>query len=295
MSSKQTYCPSCSTTYRISVAQLTMSQGMVCCPKCSNTFNALSYLLNVNKEQFIPSLNEAMKPVMTTEPVDVEKVNREADNLPSPLQANTNGMLAIFDKKVENSNIDLKTYLNNLNYFSTDPIGNFPALNWSDKQEQKQKRSVLSYFGWTLVNILLFSTLLFQFFWFNPHYLNGSPIMSAAFNSVCSVFNCSKFDEQYMLLNLKKVKVSPTAKNEVTFSGELVNFHTRSLSLPIIRVKLKDNGQEFAVYNLQPQEYLIGSLSSIKRIPTNTPFRLKFTLPHSRKSFDSYTLEIIRP
>lgn len=272
-----------------------MSQGMVCCPKCSSTFNALSYLLNVNQEQFIPALNETAKPVVSSEPIDVAKINEEADKAPSPLQANGHDLLVIFDKKVENSNIDLKTYLNNLNYFSTDPIGNFPALNWSEKQDQKQKRSALSYFGWTMVNILLFSTLLFQFFWFNPHYLNGSPIMSAAFNGVCSVFNCSKFEEQYTLLNLKKVKVSTVSKNKVSFSGELVNHHTSSLSLPIIRVKLKDSGQEFAVYNILPKEYLIDSLSGIQRIPTNTPFRLKFELPHARKSFDSYSLEIIRP
>ena len=50
MSNKQTFCPSCSTTYRISVAQLTISQGMVCCAKCSHTFNALSHLVDVQSD-----------------------------------------------------------------------------------------------------------------------------------------------------------------------------------------------------------------------------------------------------
>ena len=44
MSDKQTSCPKCLTIYKVSVAQLTVAQGMVCCPKCSMTFNALSHL-----------------------------------------------------------------------------------------------------------------------------------------------------------------------------------------------------------------------------------------------------------
>ncbi|RLL34576.1 DUF3426 domain-containing protein [Acinetobacter cumulans] len=296
MNNKQTFCPSCSTTYRISVAQLTISQGMVCCAKCSHTFNALSHLVDVQSDnvQMFNAVEKKPAPI-SAEPIDVAQINLEADQAEIATNIYSNSLLAIFDQKVENSNIDLRTYLNNLNYFSTDPIGNFPALNWSENTEVEKKRSVLSYIGWTTVNVLLFSVLLFQFFWFNPQYLKNSPIMSSAFNGICEVFTCSKLEEHYNLVNLKKVRVKADGEDQVLFRGEIVNHHTRSLLLPIIRVELKHNGQEFAVYNIQPKDYLTDSLTGIQRIPSNTPYNFNFKLSHARKSFDSYTLEIIRP
>ncbi len=119
--------------------------------------------------------------------------------------------------------------------------------------------------------------------------------MAAGFNATCEVFNCSKLEEHYNLITIKKVKVRSIAKNEVEFSGQLVNYHDRSLALPILRVKLKENGAVFATHSLSHQEYLVASLSSIQRIPSNSPFKFKFKLPVDRKSFNSYDLEIIRP
>ena len=50
MTQKQTRCPNCQTVYKVSVTQLTISQGMVCCPKCSAEFNALVHLVKIEKD-----------------------------------------------------------------------------------------------------------------------------------------------------------------------------------------------------------------------------------------------------
>lgn len=62
-------------------------------------------------------------------------------------------ILDIFQRKVEHSNIDLKTYLNNLNYFSTEPIGNIPAMKLSapDLESEKSMAMVTTYFGELLI------------------------------------------------------------------------------------------------------------------------------------------------
>lgn len=296
MSNKQTHCPTCSTTYKVTVAQLTVAQGMVCCPKCTGTFNALSNLVADQRIKTTPATKPQDTQLNATDPSQINVSNFSFD--PASLQEQCEQprkLLDIFEDKVENSNIDLKTYLNNLNYFSTEPIGNFPALNWSEKAETEKKRSVLNYAVWTVLNLTLISTLLFQFFWFNPQYLKKSPVMGAAFNSICEVFNCSKLEEHYNLITTKKVKVRSISKNVVEFSGQLINFHDRSLALPLLRVELKENGTVVSTYTLQHQEYLVNSLSTIQRIPTNSPFKFKFKLPVDRKSFNSYDLEIIRP
>lgn len=274
-----------------------MAQGMVCCPKCSTSFNALSHLVAAKVFQ-AAAATEAVSnsnAPFQTQTIDISKLDfqDEPDSQIEPSQPRT--LLDIFDDKVENSNIDLKTYLNNLNYFSTEPIGNFPALNWSEKSDAESKHGVLYYVMWTSVNMLLFCVLLFQFFWFNPQYLKNSPVMAVAFNGACEVFNCSKLEEHYNLIATKKVKVRAVSKKEVAFSGQLINYHERSLALPLIKVDLKDNGTVFATYLLHPQEYLTESLAGIQRIPSNSPFKFNFKLPVDRKSFDSYDLEIIRP
>lgn len=298
MSNKQTYCPTCATTYRVTVAQLTMAQGMVCCPKCSTSFNALSHIVAPKAVQPLAAAAGAISGsglAFESQAIDISKLDYQDEPAIQPDVDQPRKLLDIFEDKVENSNIDLKTYLNNLNYFSTDPIGNFPALNWSEKTDNESKRGVFYYLAWTCVNISLFCVLLFQFFWFNPQYLKNSPVMAVAFNAACEVFNCSKLEEHYNLIATKKIKVRSISKQEVEFSGQLINYHDRSLALPTIKVKLKDNGTVFATYSLKPQEYLAENLTGIQRIPSNSPFKFNFKLQVDRKSFDSYDLEIIRP
>src|SRR5690606_35744058 len=72
-------------------------------------------------------------------------------------QHNRHSLLQIFDQKVEHSNIDLETYLNNLNYFSTEPISVLPSMNWEDQAEKQTKRGPMYYIGWSLLNLSLFS------------------------------------------------------------------------------------------------------------------------------------------
>lgn len=290
MSEKQTYCPNCFTKYKVSVAQLTVARGMVCCAKCSTNFNALTHLV-VEKDQSSSTTSTSSSNFDDKNPQSNET---SAETLMAG-QPPKQHLLDIFDRKVENSNIDLKTYLNNLNYFSTDPIGTYPALNWSEKSEQENKKSSWNYVLWGIVNLCLISLLIFQFFWFNPKILNNSPVFSALFNTACQAFKCSVMEQNYRLISTNKVKIKQISKKETQFTGELINYHSKSLALPIIKVNLKDNGEIISSYSFQPSEYLIDSLTGIQRIPQNSPFKFKFSLPVERKSFDTYSLEIIRP
>ncbi|OTG77141.1 hypothetical protein B9T26_00735 [Acinetobacter sp. ANC 4169] len=291
MSEKQTSCPNCLTKYNVSVAQLTVARGMVCCAKCSTNFNALNHLV-VEKE------NTSSTP-STSSSLNLKQETHSSSEL-SPDQFISDPhaeqhLLDIFVRKVENSNIDLKTYLNNLNYFSTEPIGNYPALNWSEKAEQEKKHGALHYVLWGTVNLCLISLLILQFFWFNPKILNNSPAFSALLNSVCQTVSCSFMEQNYHLISTNKLKIKQISKQQTQFTGELINYHTQSLALPIIRVNLKENGQTISTYSFMPSEYLISSLKGIQRIPQNSPFKFKFSVPVARKSFDTYSLEIIRP
>ena len=125
MSDKQTRCPNCSTIYKVTVTQLTVAQGMVCCPKCCAEFNAL---LNLNRPK--------------DETVQQPPLGRVFDHVPMVLEDHPteNHVLDIFDRKPQSSNINLKTYLNNLNTFNNDPLTQFPALNLSSGQHHADSK-----------------------------------------------------------------------------------------------------------------------------------------------------------
>lgn len=284
MSDKQTKCPECQTVYKVSVAQLTVAQGMVCCPKCDNTFNALSHLVFAfpqNKNSVTSQLHHIQ--------------NRSFMQATTEL-AQPQHILDIFQRKVEHSNIDLKTYLNNLNYFSTEPIGNIPAMNLSAPDLESEKKHGNGYYLlWAIINLLLIGLLIFQILWFNPKFLNSSPALNSVFTQVCQFFNCSSLEERYSLISANRVKVKRVDRMNTQFTGELINYYDKSLALPNIKVTLKEKQQTLFTYVYSPQEYLIESLSSIQRIPKNSPFKFDILVPMSRNDFDTYTIEIIKP
>ena len=291
MTDKRTYCPTCSTTYKVTVAQLTLAQGMVCCPKCTTSFNALSHLVTESQHSVTQTISDPL--VENLQPIQDREVSNNTYQPRVP--SDSNSILNIFDEKVENSNIDLRTYLNNLNYFSTEPISVLPAVDWEAPQEHRHKRGLWHYALWSAFNLFLLGLLTFQFFWFNPQYLKNSHIMGTAFNTICEVFNCSNLEEHYDLINTKKVKVKTLTANKIQVTGELINYHERSLALPNLRIDLKQTGVIVKSYTFKPNQYLTDSFKTIQRIPQNSPFKFEFELPVKRESFDSYSLEIIRP
>lgn len=284
MSDKQTRCPNCSTVYKVSVTQLTVAQGMVCCPKCSTEFNALLNLY----EDSIHKKKQVKPPVtIVSEPIIVDNNDTE------------HHLLDIFERKVESSNINLRTYLNNLSSFNNDPITTFPVLNLSASahldQKIKPRRNFLYFLSWFVVNLCLVFILIFQILWFNPNLLNKSKFISSSFISLCHAFKCETIDERYTHIAIENLKIKKIKSEQIEIRGDLKNYYKSGLKLPLLKVNLIKN--EKIVYStiIMPQHYLVSSLNGITRIPPNSPYNFKFTLNTSQMTFDDHKLEVIRP
>lgn len=285
MTQKQTRCPNCQTVYKVSVTQLTISQGMVCCPKCSAEFNALVHLVKIEKDESDLMLSSQHSPYSQT--LDFEEYASETN------------VLDIFERKIEGSNINLRTYLNNLNTFNKDPITNFPSLNLSSQHNiaspNPQTHSKLYYLIWAAANSILALLLIFQILWFNPNFLDRHPFINAAFIATCHAFNCETIDERYMQIKVAQVNVID-AKNESTvFKGQLINQYEKGLELPLIKIALMKDDKVILNQIIPPSEYLIDSLNGITQIPTKSPYRFEFSVNKPKISFDRYKLEVIRP
>jgi predicted Zn finger-like uncharacterized protein len=288
MSEKQTRCPKCTTVYKVTPSQLSVAQGMVCCPKCVINFNALTNLLETETiEPIQPTNNRALFSSVEPNSTFAEKHTQ---------------ILSIFDQKIEKSNIDLLTYLNNLNYFNTEPVTALPNLNLSEENfivlpepTNEKQHGWLYYTLWGLGNISLILIFAFQILWFNPKLMHDSPVLNRMFSSVCTLLTCETVKDQYKFLSFEKVRVKKVAKDQTRFSGVLINRHENSVLIPTIKIVLKEQGETISYITLKPQDYLVDSLKSIQRIPSNSPFKFEFTIPKSKNSFDDYSLEIVQP
>ncbi|OTG66028.1 DUF3426 domain-containing protein [Acinetobacter silvestris] len=276
MTDKQTRCPTCNSLYKVTVTQLTVSQGMVCCPKCSTNFNALLGLVNQDNQISQEKKSELIQSAYIAEM----------------------SILDIFRRKTENSNIDLRTYLNSLNQFNSEPLQNIPALHLSSQttSSSKKKHKTVKYYAiWSVVNLILLSILFFQILWFNPKLTDQYATLNTLFTKTCAILSCDTIDQRYSQMAVERLKVEKVGKNQTAFSGTLINNYEKSLALPIIKITLKNEDKNIASYTLTSSQYLNGGLSGISRIPTTRPYRFKFTINQPRNSFNDYNLEIIHP
>jgi predicted Zn finger-like uncharacterized protein len=277
MTDKQTQCPQCASIYQISVAQLTVAQGMVCCPKCSHSFNALLHLISITTpKQSLPI---------------------QSSNVFSETITTAHDLLGIFDQKVEHSNIDLETYLNNLTYFNTDPIVKLPALNLSqqDTLSQDHISRTTYYITWSSITLVLISIVIFQLIILNPIFLNNHPTLHTIFTKVCDFADCSNLDKQYTLIKLKNMSLQSVHSNKLVLGGELINTGDENLKVPLLLLTLSKNEQPVFRRIYSPEEYLASKANNPQNIPPNSPFKFTITLPLARKDFNHYKLQIIRP
>ena len=286
MNNKQTQCPECTTIYKVSVEQLTIAQGMVCCPKCFHSFNALLYLVQVN-----PSATAASMACATLHDDYAHETN---DQILKTIYTQQH-LLDIFERKIEHSNIDLRTYLNNLNYFSHEPIHPFPSLKLSEKEIiVKEKPSLSYYMIWTLINLCLVLFLVIQVLWFNPKLVADYPSVSRGFNAVCNYFNCQTPMQRYQKVTIEKVKLRAKNQYLTQISGLMINSHTKSIPLPLIVLSTQTSLGPIE-YRFKPEEYLEEKYQGITRLPTQTPFKFSLQVPLAKNQIQSPTFEIIEP
>lgn len=290
MPNKQTRCPNCQTIYKVSVPQLTVAQGMVCCAKCNFTFNALSNIVKIKNPDLIV-LDEPVKkatPHFFLEPALQNQSTQENFKV-----------LDIFNHKVENSNIDLLTYLNNLNYFSHEPISANPSLNLYNNTRQfnkdRYKPTTRYYLFWGVINLLLCLSLLFQYIWHNPTLLKHYPFLSNGFNRINESLGIETLEQRYMQISASQIIVEYPNNTMIEFSGVLNNSYEKSLKMPLLQLNFLSDGEIISTAVIPPSQYLITSLQGIERIPSDSPFYFQFMLIKPKKQFDNYQIAAIEP
>lgn len=209
---KQTRCPNCHRLYRVSIPQLTVAQGMVCCEKCNYDFNALLNLLPDAEYQLNHAKNKTsqqriaftyIQPALhTSKPQDLE----------------------IFTRSVQNSNLDLKDYLNKIKYREHQSIAYFPTLNLSSKHvslpSKSPVRSFHYYLAWGSINLSLILLFIFQVLWFNPALIERHPFLNVWLNQTCQILHCDEKNPVSKRINIQDINIVPSPHHQAAPANE---------------------------------------------------------------------------
>lgn len=292
MSNKQTRCPDCFSIYKVTVPQLTVAQGLVCCPKCSTQFNAFAFL---SEHKEVPQAQSQIE------------LLPQRSFLQLAFQPNTDGLqtesshdvMTIFELKVKHSNLNLRQYLNHLDYLQHAPVHYFPGLNLSSNSPYAIDHSghtqpLYYYMIWGLINFSLAVCLILQLLWLNPDVVDRYPSLKQGLNQSCIVLSCQTIEQRYEQMEILNLNIIPRNSNQTQFTGELVNHYDSSLKLPILKISYEKNNQPYSkIYTAN--EYLVRRFNGISRIPRKLPYEFEFTLPEAYHTSIIYQIEILHP
>lgn len=292
MNHKQTSCPECLSIYKVTAPQLTVAQGMVCCPKCSTQFNAFAFLSEHTKEQLIQNQIELL-PQRSFHQLAYQP------NTDGSYTQPTHDVMAIFNLKVQHSNLNLRQHLNQLDYLQHAPVHYFPGLNLSSNSPyaidyRGHTQPLYFYLIWGLINFSLTVILVLQLLWLNPDVIDRHSRLKQWLNQSCLVLNCQTIEQRYEQMEILDLNIMPGHLNQTKFKGQLISHYDTSLKLPILKVNYEINNQHYSkIY--AANEYLVRRFNGIRRIPQKLPYEFEFTLPETYSESIVYQIEILHP
>lgn len=292
MSNKQTRCPECFSIYKVTVPQLTVAQGKVCCPKCLTQFNAFAFLsehaevsLTQSQIELLPQRSFHQLSFQST----AKALNTQA----------AHDVMSIFELKVQHSNLNLRQYLNHLDYLQHTPLHYFPGLNLSSNSPYAIDQSghthpLYYYMIWGLINFSLVVILILQLLWLNPDVVDRHPSLKQGLNQSCLVLKCQTIAQRYEQMEILNLNIMQGHLNQTKFIGAIVSHYDTSLKLPILKVSYEKNNKHYSkIYTAK--EYLVSRLNGISRIPHELPYEFEFTLPEPYHTSVIYQIEILHP
>ena len=216
----QTQCPNCKTQYLVSPTQLSIAKGTVCCPKCEHHFNAYEFHSHL--------------PYIAQLEANYESVTALAHHRLH--ERGSENALAIFERKIETSSLDLLSYLNthivkeeeNLNF------KRHPSFFSLQKNTATRLINTLVHLFLLVLNLLVFGIILSQFTNNNRDLKQQFPLLGIFSDHACSVVKCNnKINTE---LRIEATKIHQDYPEFTTITGKFVNYSHSSRTLPTIQV-----------------------------------------------------------
>lgn len=237
----QTQCPHCETRFRVTETQVNIADGLVRCGVCKEIFNAFDAAC---QNDYQPSLlNDDVLPEQENDiqaEVEINYAQVNFDELPATDESGKD-TFDFFDEAVNES----------LAYVVPEKFRDSYTT---------QSPSVISTLLWSVGILLLTTTLLIEYVWFNQDQLNHVPELQAWVEKICQQVECKNIairDPSKIELVSRNVYSHPNEKNALMVNVTMKNNADFAQPYPVMQIEFSDvRGGTVAARRFLPAEYL---------------------------------------
>ncbi|MFP6806953.1 MAG: zinc-ribbon and DUF3426 domain-containing protein [Pseudomonadales bacterium] len=323
-----TRCPSCETSFRITVEQMEMAAGAVRCGSCLRIFQA--------DEQIIKQVLDELEPTDShvATPPELEAVDDEpviSEQAVSSREEIISEFWSAWDEYVRYNLVptfvtEESSLVADDNVFSTEPIESEEAdlgesaldelvarISFDDDEDDygkivpdympeevvggsKDKSSTHNYLMAMFAAVLVLVGAL-QFAWFNKDRYVQHNNYRPWYELACAWLGCElpDYSDAHSLATIKVlVRPHPNQEDALIVDAIIRNSAIYRQQYPLLELKFQDiEDVVVASRRFKPREYLAGELRGLKYIPANTEVRLSLEILHPDEDALGYSLEVI--
>jgi predicted Zn finger-like uncharacterized protein len=257
----QTQCPHCRTRFRVTETQVNIADGLVRCGVCSEVFNAFeaadqgdhqSSLLN---DENLPAQKSEDDLAQSVSP-DAQGTSRENDNIDSDIEADADSFDLAGIPATEDSTKDDFDFFDES---SNESLSYVVPEQFRDSHTARA-HSVISTLLWSAGILLLTTTLLIEYVWFNREQFNHVPELQALIEKLCQHVECETIttrDPSKIELVSRNVYSHPNEKNALMVNVTMKNNADFAQPYPVMQIEFSDiRGGTVAARRFLPDEYL---------------------------------------
>lgn len=161
-----------------------------------------------------------------------------------------------------------------------------------------ERRSVVEWSGWILLNLVMIAMLALQYAWFHRNVLSERDALRGWYELACANVTCELPDfvdfERLEARNLV-VRSHPRVPGALVVDAILYNSSAYAQPFPMLDLSFTDiDNKHVAARRFRPDEYLHGEVASYRKIPGHTEVRLSLEIVDPGESAVSYQLEVVR-
>lgn len=265
-----TQCPHCETKFRVTETQVNIAEGFVRCGVCKEVFNAFEVASQQDQQPSL--LNDEFSPAVEQSDIETDGIEADIESRPSHSYDTTYHEISENDTAEILPDVESDTF-NETAVTDVSQKDTFDFFNQEDDESHQhlipeelrdsdapQSRGIAATSLWAIGILLLTTSLLIEYVWFNRDQFNQSPIMQSWIARLCQQLECENSairDASKIELITRNVYSHPNAKNALMVNLTLKNNANFAQPYPVLHIGFSDvRGGTIAARQFLPAEYL---------------------------------------
>jgi predicted Zn finger-like uncharacterized protein len=257
----QTQCPHCRTRFRVTETQINIADGFVRCGVCTEVFNAFEvadqhdHQPSLLSDDNLPNQETGTDAALPVSP-EVPDIHHDYNSINSEIEA--------YDETVSFAEIPAADDSGKDDFDFFDETSN-ASLSYVVPERFRDKytaqsHSRISTLLWSAGILLLITSLLIEYIWFNRDQFNQVPELQVLIEKLCQQVECKALtirDPDKIELVSRNVYSHPNEKNALMVNVIMKNNADFAQPYPVLQIEFSDiRGATVAARRFLPAEYL---------------------------------------